>query len=64
MMFVEQFEAVVRLTDNSIVNLGPYDTYEECHDDAIRLAAKSLPTETVIGFMINKSFINKAVMGG
>ena len=63
-MFVEQFEAVVRLTDNSIVSLGPYDTYDECFDDAIRFAAKSLPTETVIGFMINKSFINKAVAGG
>ena len=64
MMFVRKFEAVVRLTDNSLITLGPFDSYGECYDQVILYTAESLPIETVIGFMINETFINEALKGG
>ncbi len=65
MMFREQYEGVVRMMDDSLITVGPFDTYEDCKDAIILLAVEELPEkETVKGFLINKSFINKAVAGG
>ena len=60
MRFVEKFEGVVRLADDSVFTTNLYDTYEEANDAIISAAAKDLPNESVKAYQINKVYINTA----
>ena len=61
MRFVEKFEPIVRMIDDSIVDMGLYDSYEEANDAAITLAICDLPTENVKAYEIRKCYINTTV---
>lgn len=61
MQVVKQYETIVRLTDDSVVDLGLYDTKEEAIDAALRLAISELPHEKLKAYEIRKVFINTSV---
>lgn len=63
MQFVEKYEPIVRMIDDSIVAMNLYDSYEEANDAVIQLAASDLPTENVKAYQINKVYVNAAVWG-
>ena len=61
MQIKEKYEPIVRMIDDTVIDLGLFDTYEEANDAAIQLAARDLPTENVKAYQINKVYINVAV---
>lgn len=60
-MFVKRFEPMVRMIDDTVVDLGLYDSYEAANDAVIMFAARELPTETVKAYQIVEVNINTAV---
>ena len=61
MRFVEKFEPICRMTDNSLRSLGLYDTYEEANDHAVMQASVNLPEECMKAYEIHKVYINVPV---
>ncbi len=51
----------MRLADDTVIDLGLFDTKEEAIDAALRLAISDLPNETVKAYEIRKCFINTSV---
>lgn len=49
------------MVDDTIVNLGMFDSYEEANDYAISIAASDLPTENMKCYQINHVRVNMAV---
>lgn len=62
MRFVEKFEGIVRLADDSVFTTELFDTYEEANDAIINAAAQDLPNESVKAYQINKLYINTTLM--
>lgn len=60
-MFREKYEPLVRMIDDSLVDMGLFDSYEEANDAAITLASCDLPTENVKCYTINKVYVNETV---
>lgn len=60
MKFVDKFEPMCRMSNDQVVSLGLFDTYEQAHDAAIYQAASGLPTECMKAFQIVKSSVNMA----
>lgn len=46
------------MADDTIVNLGMFDSYEEANDFAISVAASDLPKETMKCYQINHVRVN------
>lgn len=61
MQFVERFEAICCMIDESVVSLGLFNTYEEANDAAIMQASCNLPKECMKAYQINKVYINLPV---
>lgn len=60
MTFVDKFEPICRMSNDQVVSLGLFDTYEQAHDAAIYQAASGLPVECMKAFQIVKSSVNVA----
>lgn len=63
MKIVEKFETLVRKTDNDLIALGLFDSYEEAYNEGVRIASSELPNnELVKTFQISKIFVNTDVI--
>lgn len=58
MQFVEKYEAICRMCNDSVVSLGLFDSYEDANDNAIMQASVALPQECVKAYQIQKVYIN------
>jgi len=58
MQFKEKFEVICRMTNDEVISLGLFDTYEDANDNAIMQASVALPHECVKAYQIQKVYIN------
>ena len=61
MRFIEVYEPMLRMDDDSVISLGLFASYELANDAAVLKASEQLPNETVKAYEIHKVYINEAL---
>lgn len=62
MMFLEKYEAIIRMIDNTQRATQLFDTYDEANDAALLVAMEKLPEESVVAYQVNRVYVNEVLL--